>query len=282
MEERASRPTQLLLKEIKTDEATFQWRVSQFNKVESAEHLRVLTQALQNSNKPLDPLQVFQKDDDNYYVMEGHHRLAAYRKARWKKPIPVTVFEGTLDQAQLAALAANVKDKLRLSGPEKREAAWRLITHYKHLKLSKAEIAEKSGTAPSTVANMRKVERALLEGGKDPKTYTWTKARSEGPENAELSADEWRERKAKKIVDALLKAKIGQGLSKDPEVTALALQMLNPSLPAALVRQWWMDDPDLKSELAEELRQEEANPFEGLAGPGGGGGVWGCQRPLGV
>ena len=122
MEERASKPTQLLLKEIKTDEATFQWRVSQFNKVESAEQLRVLTQALQNSNKPLDPLQVFQKDDGYYYVMEGHHRLAAYRKARWKKPIPVTVFEGTLEQARLAALEANVKDKLRLSGPEKREA----------------------------------------------------------------------------------------------------------------------------------------------------------------
>ena len=63
---------------------------------------------------------------------------------------------------------------------------------------------------------------------------------------------------------ALLKAKIGQGLSKDPEVTALGLQMLNPSLPAALVREWWMDDPDLKSELAEELRREEANPFEVL------------------
>jgi ParB-like chromosome segregation protein Spo0J len=266
MDER-TKPTQLPLKAIKIDEATFQWRVSQFNKVESAEHLRVLTQALQNSNKPLDPLQVFQKDDGYYYVVEGHHRLAAYRRARWKKPIPVTVFEGTLEQAQLAALAANVKDKLRLSGPEKREAAWRLITHHKHLKLSKAEIAEKSGTAASTVANMRKVERALLEDGKDPKTYTWTKARWERPENTELSADEWRERKAKKIVDALLKAKIGQGLSKDPEVTALALQMLNPSLPAALVRQWWMDDPDLKSDLAEELRREEANPYEFLEDP---------------
>lgn len=66
-------------------------------------------------------------------------------------------------------------------------------------------------------------------------------------------------------MDALLKTKIGQGLSKDAEVTALALQMLNPRLPAALVRQWWTDDPDLKSELAEELRREEANPFEVLA-----------------
>jgi hypothetical protein len=122
MEERTNKPSYLLLKEIKTDETTFQWRVPQFNRVESAEHLRVLTRALENSNKPLDPLQVFHKED-GYYVIEGHHRLAAYRKARWRKPIPVTMFEGTLEAAQLAALAANVKDKLRLSGPEKGEAA---------------------------------------------------------------------------------------------------------------------------------------------------------------
>ena len=267
MEERASKPTQLLLKEIKTDEATFQWRVSQFNKVESAEQLRVLTQALQNSNKPLDPLQVFQKDDGYYYVMEGHHRLAAYRKARWKKPIPVTVFEGTLEQARLAALEANVKDKLRLSGPEKREAAWKLVTQYKHLKLSKAQIADMSGTAPSTVATMRKVDKALSESGKAPKDYTWDKARRQSDTSQEFSSEEWTEKKAKGIVDALLKAKIGQGLAKNPEVTARALQMLNPRLPAALVRQWWMEDPDIKRELAEELQSDLANPFELLLGP---------------
>ena len=40
-------------------------------------------------------------------------------------------------------------------------------------------------------------------------------------------------------------------------MTALALQMLNPRLPAVLVRQWWMADPDIKSELAEELRRDD-------------------------
>jgi hypothetical protein len=75
--------------------------------------------------------------------------------------------------------------------------------------------------------------------------------------NARTSpAEDWRKKKAEKIVEALLDAKIGQGLAKDPEVTALALQMLHPSLPGALVRQWWMEDPDLKSELADELRRE--------------------------
>jgi len=71
-----------------------------------------------------------------------------------------------------------------------------------------------------------------------------------------------KEKKARKIVEALLEAKIGQGLAKDPRVTALALQMLNPTLPGALVREWWFDDPEIKSELAEELRMDEANPYD--------------------
>ena len=68
-------------------------------------------------------------------------------------------------------------------------------------------------------------------------------------------------------MDALLKAKIGQGLAKNPEVTARALQMLNPRLPAALVPRWWMEDPDIKRESAEELQSDLANPFELLLGP---------------
>jgi ParB-like chromosome segregation protein Spo0J len=252
-----SKPTQLPLKEIKADETTFQWRVSQFNKADSAEHLRVLTQALQNSNEPLDPIQVYRKEDGRYYVIEGHHRIAAYRKARWAQPVPVTVFEGTLDQARLAALEANVKNKLALSDPEKSEAAWKLITKFKHLKLSKSEIANRSGRSPSMVATMRKAERRLIETGKDPKTLTWTKARAVGLEKAELSAQEWLEKKAQKIRDALLKANIVRELSKFPDATALALWMLNPNLPKRLIREWIVTDPDIRDEIAEELQRDD-------------------------
>ena len=101
----------------------------------------------------------------------------------------------------------------------------------------------------------------------DPTGLSWIAARHEGAKYEDLDPEDWREKKARKIVDALLAAKIGQGLAKDPEVAALALQMLNPSLPGALVRQWWLEDPDLKSELAEELRRDEANPYELLEDP---------------
>jgi hypothetical protein len=32
--------------------------------------------------------------------------------------------------------------------------------------------------------------------------------------------------------------------------------MLNAKLPGALVRQWFFEDPDLKNEVAEELRRD--------------------------
>jgi|HubBroStandDraft_5_1064220.scaffolds.fasta_scaffold1871389_1 hypothetical protein len=41
-----SRPHQLLLREIGSDPEKFQWRIPQFNKVESAEHVRTLVRAL--------------------------------------------------------------------------------------------------------------------------------------------------------------------------------------------------------------------------------------------
>lgn len=263
MEQKTSgKPRQLLLKEIASDPDKFQWRVSQFNKVESAEHIRTLTRAIRGSDVPFEPLLVFSMDG-RFYVLDGHHRLAAYHKARWKKPIPVRVFDGTLEQARLAALEGNIRDKLRMSGPEKREAAWKLV---KEDKLSKAEIVNTGAASEGTVAAMRRVLKRLLRDGFDLTGVSWTKARRAGSEYPDLDPEDWMEKKARKIVDALLVAKIGQGFGKDPDITALALQMLNPSLPGALVRQWWMEDPDLKRELADELRREE-HPYELLEEP---------------
>jgi ParB-like chromosome segregation protein Spo0J len=253
-----SRPHHLLLREIGSDPEKFQWRIPQFNKVESAEHVRTLVRALRDNEEPFEALVVF-PIESRFYVVDGHHRLAAYKKVRWKRPIPVRVFEGTLEEARLAALDGNVRDKLRMSGPEKREAAWKLV---REGKLSKAGIVKRGVASEGTVGAMRRVLKKLKDDGIDPMQLSWIKARRVGTDDTELDADDWKEKKARKIVDALLEAKIGQGLAKDPEVTALALQMLNPTLPGALVREWWFDDPEIKSELAEELRRDEANPYE--------------------
>jgi ParB-like chromosome segregation protein Spo0J len=255
------KPTALPIREIHVDRDMFQWRVPKYNRVESEEHLRTLVRALKSTSEPLDPLLVFPMNG-RFFVIDGHHRLDAYRKARWKGPIPVEVFEGTFDEARLAALTGNTKDKLRLSRPEKAEAAWRLVNEGK---LSKSQIVKLGLASDGTVSSMRRVRKKLMDEGEDLTKVSWAVARW-GVRATVDDPEDWKEKKAQKIVDALLKAKIGQGLAKDPEVTALALQMLNPGLPLALVWQWWSDDPDLKSEIVEELRKEE-DVYELLDGP---------------
>ena len=256
------KPRALPLRDLFVDPETFQWRVSKYNMIESAEHIRALVRVLKNTRQPFEPLLVF-PIGKRFVVIDGHHRLTAYRKARWKQPIPVNVFEGTLDEARFAALEGNVRDKLRMSGPEKREAAWKLV---KENILSKAQIVKLGVAADGTIATMRKVRKKLMDDGIDPIPLSWVAARWNGIEFDEIDPEDWKAKKAKKIVDALFKAKIGQGLCKDAEVTAIVLQMLNPGLPGALVRLWWFDDPELKSELAEELRLED-NPYEAFRDP---------------
>src|SRR5215831_13792642 len=120
-QKRTDRPSALPLNEIYVDPEAFQWRVPKYNKIESDGHIRTLVSVLKNSQQPFEPLLIF-PIGSRFVVIDGHHRLAAYRQARWKHLIPVKVFEGTLDKARLAALEGNVRDKLKLSGPEKREA----------------------------------------------------------------------------------------------------------------------------------------------------------------
>lgn len=222
--QKAAKPKELPIREIYVDRDKFQWRVSHFNKVESAEHLRALVRVLKSTGEPLEPLLVYPMNG-RFFVIDGHHRLDAYRKARWKGPIPVDVFEGTFDQARLAALTGNTKDKLRMSGPEKKEAAWKLVNEDK---LSKAQIVKLGVASDGTVSTMRKVRKKLMNDGEDPTSFSWVMARWKSIGATVDDPEDWKEKKAQKIVDALLKAKIGQGLAKDPEVTALALQMLNP------------------------------------------------------
>ena len=122
---------------------------------------------LKSTGEPLEPLLVYPMNG-RFFVIDGHHRLDAYRKARWKRPIPVEVFEGTYDEARLAALTGNTKDKLRLSGPEKREAAWKLVNEGK---LSKAEIVKLGVASDGTYSLMRRVRKKLIARGKTRRRF---------------------------------------------------------------------------------------------------------------
>ena len=103
----------------------FQWRLPNENEGARDDHIQTLSNAIRDTGKPLDPILVFTVRDA-FYVVDGHHRLAAYDTAQWRKMIPATVFDGTLEGASDAGRAANIRDKLPMSRNDKREAAWTL------------------------------------------------------------------------------------------------------------------------------------------------------------
>jgi hypothetical protein len=247
-------------------EKVFQWRLLDTDVANREDHILNMANAIVDSKRPLDAILVFPVGD-KFYVIDGHHRLAAYHTARWIGPIPATVFSGTLDDAYLEALRLNSRNKLSMTKDDKQDAAWRLV---KLGVLSKAQIREVTTVATSTVANMRRVLRKLQELKRPEDAIpladlTWKRALREdyyAPEDGgkKWDADEWMEREANKIVEALMKANIGFMLRKQPEITAMALERLDPNLPAFLMREWlhWPENEEFIVGLIRDHLDEEA------------------------
>jgi ParB-like chromosome segregation protein Spo0J len=168
--ERVSRPKRrkLRLDILKTEPSTFQFRLEETTEG----HVRDLMDAVK-TGQSLDPMTVWKRGDEDYVVVDGHHRHEAYRRCKVTKPVPVVIHEGSEREAQLLALAANTKTKLPMSKPERENAAWRLTCS--ELSYSKAETVKASGVSDSTVARMRRALRELLEQDM-PVAETWLQA----------------------------------------------------------------------------------------------------------
>ncbi len=231
----------LKLNRVRVAEKVFQWRTLGPNRVPSDDHILEMARAVNETEEPLAPILVLPLGDW-FYVVDGHHRLAAYLTAKWKGGIPARLFKGTLEDAWREALLRNVKNKLPMTKRDKINAAWRIVKNGDP-RDSIAVTMRLSGVSKGTVDNMRRVWKRLNEEKKAPLdelvALSWGRAQilANGfGEEAEL--DDWLEAEADKLVAALLRAKLGGRLTKRPDVTALALSKLNESLPAALVEEW--------------------------------------------
>jgi hypothetical protein len=247
-------------------ESVFQWRGSyQRDEWTRTNHIYNLAKALRSQGVPLDPLLVMPVAD-SFYVIDGHHRLAAYDTAGWNEPIPVEVFAGNLAEARLEALGSNAKDKLPMTTQAKSEAAWKITKE--HLgNLTARRVATLTAVSERQVRFMRKVWRELngredVDGETLPR-LNWIDARSlwEGNElSVDFDQDAWREQKVQDVIALIKRHNLAKGLLEDPEVTALVLQRLKEGLPGALIEHWAADHQELISELAERI----ASPPEDL------------------
>jgi ParB-like chromosome segregation protein Spo0J len=235
--------------DIRVAEKVFQWRLPARNLLPRDDHILDLARALRDGAK-LPPILVFPVGRE-YYVMDGHHRLAAYVTEGWTKVIPAKVFSGTLTEATRLALRSNARNKLPMTKGDRLSAAWRLVKD-EAAEDSIATIAGDSGVSKGTVSNMRAVLVKLKDMGvsaDDIASLSWESARrrAEGIKE-EREYEDWFEAEANKLVDDIVRHKLGGRLTKNPDITALALAKLNEGLPAALTEYW-------RQELLDEQRE---------------------------
>jgi len=223
----------------------------------SEEHIRVLVKAIEQnkSSHTLDPIIVWWSGS-NYRVIDGHHRLEAYRQVNKSggiklPPIPVQLFKGTLRDALLEATKLNSKDKLPMTSDDKFDRAWKLVCLENY---TINETANVCGVGSATISRMRTILSEYQ--AKFPQTWreevfrlTWKQAMAEGNEEKEFD-QEWEIKLAKEWAQRLHNT-FGRKLSSQPSVAALALQYYSQDLVPSLIGEW-------RKEIKEIYEEEES------------------------
>lgn len=154
-------------------------------------HVRTLLTALRTTGK-LDPILLWDDRRDpqqpRLTLIDGQHRVAAHinQQSSGKRTKGVLARIISCDEITAHRLAAqrNSKDKLPLTFSEKMDLAWRLVW-LSEAALSKAEIVSDTGVSRTTVHNMRKRRREMLEAGNEPTGEWWRDSKDNTPEAQE-------------------------------------------------------------------------------------------------
>lgn len=141
--------------------------VFQFRHIEvDGRHVDDLAGVLKSGND-LDPLTLWRDPvSQGLVVVDGHHRVAAYKQVGWPKKVPAVVYSCPLEEARLLALEENGKTRLPLTNEERMDAAWSLVC-LDCPAYSKRTIVEHTGVSDGTVANMRRTHKELLGPERD-------------------------------------------------------------------------------------------------------------------
>jgi ParB-like chromosome segregation protein Spo0J len=255
-----STPEALKLKEIHVAPEVFQWKRTEWNVLASSEHTLDLARALQDVEGDVSPFPALlvYLIGERYYVLDGHHRLDAYHSVKWKHPVPVKVFAGTLQRARLKALEANSHNKLPMTRDDKTAAAWELT---KTTNLSKEVVHKLTTASKGTVGNMRRTWKEVCEldrkqGGEgNPIELTWAKARMMLLEKQFPEYEDWKEAEIEKMAQLLL-THVGHSLTRHPDITAEAIRKLSPELPRQLIYLWAYKEREAIEAAIEDLREE--------------------------
>jgi len=187
-----------------TESAEFKFRADGID----ATHKADLASTIRNTGAPLDPVLLWQDEPSEIgapgklILLDGAHRLAAYRAVKWSQPIPALVLVGMDRRDALGeALRANSKRTRGLSQAERMDAAWRLVREPVPRRYKVREIAAWADVARATVDNMRARFRVMHEEGIEI-TGSWARDRR----TLNIEADDGHGQ----LSDAQRKAEIGK------------------------------------------------------------------------
>ena len=96
-------------------------------------------------------------DGNVYWLFDGFHRMAAYRKIYQDRPfyVDARVSQGTLEDAQWSSFGVNKSHGLRRTNEDKRRAVVAALKHPNGASRSNREIARHLGVDEATVRNHR-------------------------------------------------------------------------------------------------------------------------------
>lgn len=214
------------LRDVLEDPERFQMRE---RKSTDPTHVDDLVKALKRGDK-LPPVMVWEDPKaGRLLVLDGHHRIAAHRKAQ-AKTIAAKVFQGDFRDALLVAFEANKDARLPVTNKDRQDAAWRLVCQWTEADgytYSIAEVVKSAGVSRTQVTIMRKVRKTLGATSKDaPKSWLAAKMEADGKTQGELK-DEDRDAMLEAQVNEI-RAKIGKQITdagyRSPQAFAVALQ----------------------------------------------------------
>src|SRR5262245_8428505 len=221
----------------------------------------------------LDAPLVIKLNGTGFVIVDGHHTLEAYKAAK-KTAIKCAWFPRTVREALDESMRRNGKDKKALKQAERMQEAWKRVLMGGW---TAKQIEQVCGVSERQVKNMRQVVRMAEEDSKRGwgfrqrlkeatrgckidatplerlKTVSWHVAkairRNASPEEATTE-------EAAAALAVALRNKMERRLSRNPEVTALALKLYDAKLPQHLMAAWAAMDLVADTTSIEEARQK--------------------------
>ena len=130
-------------------------------------HKADLASTIKNSSRALEPVLLWQEEgnpeEETLVLLDGLHRVEAYRAVDWPHPIPAVIVTCDRRTALRVALSGNSRRTLQLTQAERMDAAWRLVREPVVPRYKVREIVAAADVSSRTVKYMRERQRVMQE-----------------------------------------------------------------------------------------------------------------------